>query len=208
MADGQVIIKKKKKLSLEEYQNLFIKPISLIDNLIKKTQLEATGKGLKELRNIRNQLLKTQKKAKYISNKKSKTPNEKKICGFTSKNVYFSDELCEFLNLKDTKICYSRIDAIRAISVYIKFDMNEKRDEILKWKYLNENGKRNLQDPKNKKKILCDKKLNKLLKYDQYVKDVEEGKVFNKKKEKIFDSNLYYQTISKLISVHILKNKN
>jgi chromatin remodeling complex protein RSC6 len=127
-------------------------------------------------------------------------------------NKTITKELATFLGIEeDAQI--SRLDATRAICVYVHKNPDEKRDTMLKWAHLNKNG-RNLQDPANKKNIVPDKELSTLLRYEQYKKDVAAGKILsskaNKKKagQKVTDPALKYSTVQVLISQHFLKHEN
>lgn len=124
-----------------------------------------------------------------------------------------SDELADFLGIEpETQI--SRIEAATAICVYAHYNPEDTREHVNRWKHLNPKGKRDLQNPSNKKALIPDKKLIKLLNYDKYRKDVKSGKIKVKRKNKmtgkteevvVDDDTLFYYVIQRLISHHFQK---
>ena len=122
-----------------------------------------------------------------------------------------SKALVNFLGLeKDVQI--SRTDATRAICCYIHFNPDEKREETIRWKEsMNHDGKRNLQDPSDKNRILPDAALAKFLDHSKYKKDVKDGKIIVKRKQPngkyenvvLENDGLYYTTIQRLLTRHL-----
>jgi chromatin remodeling complex protein RSC6 len=139
------------------------------------------------------------------------TTGKSSVSGFRL-NKTITKELADFLGIEETAQI-SRLDATRAICVYVHRNSDEPREHMNKWAYLNKDG-RNLQDPNNKKNIIPDKALSTLLRYEQYKKDVAAGKILsskaNKKKagQKVTDPALKYSTVQVLISQHFLKPGN
>lgn len=103
-----------------------------------------------------------------------------KDCNITKKNdsihkksgvnakCVLSDELCDFLNLP-RKSMFSRNETLKKINEYIL--------------------KNNLQNPKNRRIVIPDAKLTKLLCYDENIHGV-----------------MFYYTITKLMQIHFTKN--
>ena len=144
--------------------------------------------------------------AKKIYYKPRKTTNSGLMKKYT-----ISDALADFLGV-DHNSQYSRIDITCAICAYAHIKDDEDRDKILQWAYLNPEGKRNLQNPRDKRAIIPDKHLKKLLKYEKYQKDVKAKKITKKIKNKetgeitkipVDNDFLYYWVIQRLISVHL-----
>jgi len=156
----------------------------------------------KRLESIYNKLPK-------IAKKKARDPNkEKKKTAFDKPKIP-STELATFLKLKKGELI-SMADCTRAICVYTHLKDDETRDAQLKWKWLNKDGRdlRNKETVKNadgkdvqiKLAIKPDDKLTKLLKYDQYKKDVKKGKIFvHKGKKQVEDETCYYNVVTRLI---------
>lgn len=206
------IVKKAKKrpVTFEEHMQKYDELLKLVSDEIDKRAREGTA-GTRAFRKIRKKIVVLQKETPKVMKKKYR-PKSKKRSGFIL-DCEISDELRTFLKLKKGENL-SRIDITNAICVYAHLDPKEKREKILRWKHLNPNGKRDLQDPDNKRAIVPDAALSKLLGYKKYVSDVEKGKVKRIKtdpvtKEKHLvveeDSTLYYYVIQKLIQKHIVK---
>lgn len=168
--------------------------------------------GVRTLRKARKKLLNMKKELPKIRfTKKAFAPLTKREPIGLLTPVYISIELAKFLHLPEVSLI-SRLDAIRALCVYCHLDPEESREEMKRWSYLNTNG-RNLQDPQDRRYILPDKELSKLLRYDEYRKAVEGGKMYRTKKdketgeittEKVTSARLSYLIIQKLLSVHFL----
>jgi chromatin remodeling complex protein RSC6 len=125
--------------------------------------------------------------------------------GGFDKAVTISDELAAFLHLHE-KIA-SRADVQRALSAYIHLDPEEEREEILKWRHLNEDD-RDLRDPEDRRIIIPDKRMRKLLHYREYQSAVAEGEItINRKGERVVveDDRLRYWVIMKLVQRHFAK---
>lgn len=127
----------------------------------------------------------------------------------TPQNI--SDELRVFLKVEKGRNL-SRIEVTRAINSYINIKKDEKRENILEWAYLNPNY-RNLQNVNDKRVIFPDASLAKLLRYNQYKKDVASKKITEAHKNKITgfketkivtSDDLHYRTVQKLIQIHYL----
>ncbi len=70
--------------------------------------------------------------------------------------------------------------------MYLYRDPTKKlKKEIKRWAWLNENG-RDLRDPDRKGFFKLDKKMKKLMNYDQYVKDVKAGRIKSLRKDRIY----------------------
>jgi hypothetical protein len=124
-----------------------------------------------------------------------------------------SPELAFFLRVPEGSLL-RRSDVITALCVYCYIKPDEDRENVLKWKYLNENG-RDLRDTERKGgRFIPDEILNDLLKFDDYTLKVREGKIFKnvrnketgiKSLEPVTDESMFIWTISKLVSRHLLK---
>ena len=117
----------------------------------------------------------------------------------------------------DTTLC--RRDVTNAICVYSHLKPDESREHMLRWKHLNPDGARDLQNPKDRMAIIPDSALDKLLRFNKYKKDVKAGLITKNVKDtktrvsttvKVEEPILYYWVIQKLLSRHYtatLKNK-
>lgn len=208
--------KTKRSITLESHLARFD---GLLDYL--KTEIEkrskAKEKGVRVLLSTRKIIKELRKETPYIAHKrKPRDPNlpRNTLSGFTQEYP-ISAELAAFLQIEDEEPRLSRLDATRAICTYAHLKEDEQREEMLKWAYLNPGGKRNLQNTKDKKAIVPDAALSKLLKYDEYKKQVKSGKVTKKvtvdkdtrrKEDVVVTSDLlYYWTIQKLLNQHFIK---
>lgn len=160
-------------------------------------------KHLKEMQKELPRVIASTKRTRKVTNS---------TCGF-SMGYHISPELAKFLGVGENEL-FSRADISKAFYVYIHLSPDEDRAKLLRWKHLNPDGKRNLQDPTNKTRILPDKALSRILGYEAYKKDVADGKIQTSTKdkmtkEKIYtvqtDDGLYYSTIQKLITKHMIK---
>lgn len=221
-ADAKVV-RRTVPSTVDGFQELAAEAVATLDALIERVR-EEKGKGLKELKSVRKNVLLLSARVPKLAKQKTKRATNNTQSGL-KKEVPISDELAKFLKLpKGSSL--SRIDAGRAISVYCHLDPNETREEHLKWASLNEGGERNLQSQSgSKSNLVPDAALSKLLKYDQYVKDVNAGKITcnravkdedgktvkddnNRTKKEVVvqtDPTLTYATISKLIQRHFVK---
>ena len=201
---------KRKEVNYESHMKRYEELIKLVTDELEKKKKKSEA-GTRIFTKIINTLTKMQSEVPKVA--KSMKPKRKytnKTSGLTS-GCKISAELAKFIE-GDVGMLYTRSDISKAIYVYIHLSPTEDRPSVLRWKHLNPDGKRNLQDQTNKTRILPDKKLSKLLGYEQYRKDVAAGKIMagstNKvTKEKEYkvqtDDGLYYNTIQKLITRHI-----
>lgn len=174
-------------------------------------------KGVRVLKGIKKRLERMQKEVLILSKtKRPRNPDAPKRKGGFMMEKRISEELAKFLHL-DPETLINRVDATNAICYYARVKDGENRESMKRWESLNPDGKRNLQDPNNKKAILPDKALKKLLHYDEYVKDVKAGKVTKKSRNKetgskedvlVDDHQLYYWTVQKLINRHFVKGED
>jgi chromatin remodeling complex protein RSC6 len=200
------------RMTFDEYLEHIDKVLNILDEEI--THAEDDSKinkfHIKNLRSARKSLRKVKNNSYRMVGQKK--PRGKGRGGF-SKEYSVSKELADFLHVSHyTPV--SRIDATRAICVYAHLKPDEDRDDMLKWSYLNVNGKRNLQDPTNKRAIIPDDTLRKLLRYDKFASDVTKGLITRKENNKalgtsvevpVTDTTLYYWIVQKLVQVHFVK---
>ena len=127
-------------------------------------------------------------------------------------SVKISDEFAAFMRLDECNISRDEItrnDATNAICVYAHYNPDETRGHMKKWRHLNPDGERDLQDPNNRKAIIPDKVLSKLLGYEEYRTRVASGDVKRSKKVNgqavvVMDDALYYYVIQRLITPHFV----
>lgn len=160
-------------------------------------------KHLKEMQNEVPKVAKSMKRKRRVINKKS---------GFSTACA-ISPELAKFIGVPPTTLL-TRAEISNAICAYVHIKPDETRETVLRWRHLNPDGKRNLQDPNNKTRIIPDKNLSKLLSYEAYKRDVAAGKEKRGMKNKVTkdkeyfvksDDSLYYNIIQKLIQKHVRK---
>lgn len=199
----------KHRTTVEEHISHYDNVIEMLDSEIQRKSKLGDG-GVKFLRKLRKRITSLKKEFPVVISRKGRYRGNKKTSGLIKKYP-ISEELADFLEI-DHNTLISRLDATRAICVYSKLGLNEEREEMLKWKHLNPDGKRNLQNPDNRSVILPDAKLSKLLKYDKYKKLVSAGKITKNKinketgrktKEVVVDPELRYWVIQRLITKHI-----
>lgn len=204
--------RKAEPVTVETYQARLDELITYVDEQI--NQLKSAGnKGVKGFKHVRKVCVTLRDKApKLAKQKRKKSENAKS--GFKIPYLV-SDELCKFLKLPNGS-AVTRVDATRGITVYANLKDDEARPAILKWKHLNAGGKRNLQSPEDKTVIVPDASLKKLLRYNQYVKDVKAGKITKRSKNKetgkmeqvvVKTPELKYYTIQKLIQPHFKEKR-
>ena len=195
------------------YEQLF----ELLDAEIDRKSREKE-KGTRSLRTIRKVLTQMRKEVPYVTKsreaRKQSSTRKESTSGLMMK-FSISKELATFLDIPtDTKL--SRVDVTRAICVYSHLKENEKREEMLRWKYLNPGSKRDLQFPQDKKAIIPDKALSKLLRYDEYKKKIAAGLVTHNMKNKetgekitvqVKTEALHYWAIQNLLSIHFFTEK-
>nr|QBK86701.1 MAG: SWIB/MDM2 domain-containing protein [Marseillevirus LCMAC103] len=183
---------------------------------IDKQKKQPPGKGtsIRVLKSVRRDLREIAAKAPKLA--KSKNRRRPGLGGAGGKNSglmtpkRITKELATFLKVPaDREI--SRIEVTRAINAYVHMKPGESRPDILVWSYLNEGGKRDLQNPGDKRIILPDAALSKLLNYPAYKKAVSDGTVTEKRKIKssgdtdvvtVTSADMLYRTVQKLIQVH------
>lgn len=205
--------KPRKKPTVDDHLKRYEKLLTFINEEIDK-RAKIKEKGTRVLRSVRKMVKSLMAEVPKISKHKPKKTGEPRMSGLKVE-CSITDELADFLEIeRGTKL--SRMDVLRAINVYCKFKHGELRPDMLKWGYLNKDKKRDLQNPANRRELIPDKKLSKLLRYEQYKKDVKDGKIKRKRKnddenseekyiiETVEDDSLHYKTIQKLIQVHFL----
>jgi chromatin remodeling complex protein RSC6 len=198
---------------IQHYDQIF----ELLDTEIDRKSREKE-KGTRTLKSIRKILTQMRKEVPQVTRSKEarkQSSTRKETTSGLMMTFAISKELADFLQIpEDTRL--SRIEVTRAICVYSHLKDDEKREEMLRWKYLNPNGKRDLQFPQDKKAIIPDKSLSKLLRYDIYKKKVAAGQVTHKTKNKetgkieivkVKTDALYYWAIQNLLNVHFLKEE-
>jgi len=190
--------------------------VKLLDAEIDRRSRER-DKGTRTFRAVRKTLIKMRKEIPYVARSKSARllcSSRRDVKSGLLMQFEISDQLCQFLELPSGSRL-SRIEATRAICAYSHIRENESRPEMLAWSHLNPGGKRNLQNPRDKKSIIPDKALSKLLGYHKYKKSVAKGLVSKKIKNKetnettivpLTNDFLYYWVIQKLIGAHFLKD--
>lgn len=202
--------KQRKKITLDTHLEKYQKLLSIIEDEIERKQ-KAREPGIRNLQSIKKLTKELEHEIPKVARIKRKNNSAKKVSGF-SLQYPISDELAKFMGLPKGATP-TRVEITNAICAYINIKPGETKEQIVKWKSINPNG-RNLQDPNDKMHILPDAKLKKLVRYDDYVKDVKAGKVFKKVtnketgiKEKVLvtDPALSYSVIQQLIQVHISK---
>ena len=189
---------------LQHYDNLVNYLSSEIDRKCRNME-----PGIRTLRKTKKQLLLMRKELPKLRLTKKTFAKEKREAVGLSSPMLISEELAEFLQVDSTTLL-SRLEVNRAICVYCRLNPDEKREEMLKWAYLNDG--RNLQDPNNKRMIKPDKALSKLLRYPEYVERVRRGEVVRKRKNedgtitmvKATDPSLSYLIMPTLLSIHLL----
>jgi len=196
---------------LQHYTNLFEILNAEID---RKSRMKE--KGVRSFRTARNLLLQMRKELSYMVRSKEarkKCSTRKPNTGGLEQQYYVSPELAAFLQIS-TDEPVKRLDVTRAICVYIGFDPNDTREEVLVWAHLNPGGKRKLQNPEYRIQILPDAALSRLLKYPQYKKNVAAGKIKQKHRDAetgemeqivLDDDSCYYSTIQRLLTPHFVE---
>lgn len=204
---------KKAKPTISDHVGHYMSLIEFLDVEIDRKCREKE-KGVNWIRKFKKMVITMKKELPMVwrskALRKELSSRSNRSNGLTVK-VGITKELAQFLQVpEDTQL--SRVDVLRAICVYSHLNPKEEREDVLRWAYLNPDGKRNLQNPKSKLSILPNKDISKLLRYDQYKKDVAAGKVVrnikvDKQKETkvVTDDVLYYYVIQKLMSIHFAK---
>ena len=207
------------RINLETYLDKIGQAVKKCDVEIEKLSSHPSGerKGIKTLKSVRRILLDLETKAPKLTKLRRRykmTGAVRKNSGLTTpQNI--SAELRDFLRIEEGRNL-SRIEVTRAINSYIHTKKDETRPHILEWAYLNQNH-RNLQNQKDKRIIFPDPPLAKLLRYNQYKKDVAASKITESYKNKqtglkeirlVTSNELHYRTVQKLIQVHYLDKKD
>ena len=187
----------KKQDQINIFNDNAVNLIDLITNEIDRKKKDKES-GIKFLKTIRKRVIELQKSGSKL-NKKSKRTN---TYSGLHKPITISHELRSFIK-DDNQV--SRLDITRALCYYIHKKDNDKNE---RWYHLND-GSRDLQNPKNKYEIIPNKELSILLDYDNYCKQVKQGKItrYNKKEEKdekVVNPRLTYAIIQKLIQHHFI----
>ena len=180
--------------------------------------------GIRWLQSLRKQIRELEKEFRAVQKfKPPRKPRNGKQQGLEKPGV-ISKELAKFLKV-DNDTMLSRCDVTRAITTYVNWD-DDKAEKLRKsgtfdekmgrWEYLNplEDGERarDLRNTDDKRVIMPDKTLTRLLGYDDYCESVANGEVTVKRKNKETgvkqefietDDSLRYYTIQRLMGRHI-----
>ena len=201
----------RKKVTLENHLEKYDELLALLDAEVERKQKERE-KGTRVFRSIRKSVRELKSDAPKLANARRKAyTGEKRVSGLELK-CEITDELADFMQVK-RGTTPSRNDITNAICAYIHLRSDEHRPQVLEWAHLNPGGKRNLQNPQDRMKIIPDEKLGKLLGYEKYKSDVAEGKmketVTNKKTRKrenviVTDPSLKYYVVQRLIRDQIV----
>ena len=207
----------RKKPTIEGHIEKYEQVLALLDAEIDRKSREKE-KGARAFRKARKLIIQMRKELPAVTRSKAarmQSSLRKNTTSGIAIQYQISEELADFLQVPHgTRL--SRIEATRGICAYAHWKDDEKREDMLRWKHLNPNGKRNLQNPQDKKVVIPDKLLVKLLRYNEYKKDVKTGKVYKKVKDKesgkenlvqMTSDLLYYWVIQKLISHCFLKDE-
>lgn len=200
----------RKKVTLESHNQKFDELLALMDNEIKRKSREKE-KGTRTLQKMRKMIRELKNETTKIANsKRRRSGNGNRVSGFM-KRYKINAEGAAFLQV-DKGTLLSRRELTNAICVYAHYNPNDKREQMKRWKYLNPEGKRDLQKEGKRMIIEPDDVLSKLLKYEDYKRDVKEGKIMKTVTEKDVsggkkttknvqdDDALYYRVIQKLIN--------
>ena len=203
----EIIVKSRKKPTPEGYLNQYDDLISYLDIEIDRKSREME-KGVRTLRRTRKALLQMKKDLPKLRISKKTFASQKKGSKVLSTPVHISTQLADFLQVPHDTLL-SRKEVTRAIVVYCNARPEEDREEFLRWSYLNTG--RNLQNPKDRRFIIPDDNLSKLLRFDQYQQDVANGLIMKKVKDKITGQvkvvpvtspALSYISIQRLLKIH------
>lgn len=213
--NGDKVEKKKKKKTrkIVNQQSVHKDLDAIVEHLNSSITTLESKKNItaRQLKGIRNKVKAVQKNIPRCLKTKNKN-GTKKVSGFILP-CKITDELADFLGVpRGTQL--SRTEVTNGMCVYIKLRPDEKRETMLRWKHLNPDGKRDLQNPKNKMIILPDEPLKKLLRYSSYVEDVKKGLIKKRVKnpktneytfEVVTSTDLYYWSAQYLIKGHFLE---
>jgi len=212
--DGTVAKKQRsprKKVTIESHLEKYNRLLDILDANIERKQKEGE-KGIREYRTIRKNIRELKAESVKIANSKRRTySGDKRVSGLELK-CKITDDLADFMQLPKGSTP-TRNEITNAVCVYIHLREDESRPQVLKWAHLNPGGKRNLQNPADRMKIIPDSKLSKLLGYEQYKAGVAAGEfmecVKNKKTQKsedvvVTDPSLKYYVVQRLITKQIV----
>lgn len=181
----------------------------LCNNLVEKltaTIEEKVQVGSRYLGSIRAAVKDLQKKAARLSKKKRvRDPNTVTVNGF-DRTVNVTPDMRKFLGVSEDEEL-TRKDLTVAVCTYIKVKEGEARESSLRWATLNPGGKRDLQDPDNKKFIKPDATLRKLFNLDERDKKIKAGTLTTKAGTLITDNRIAYTTLQSLLAAHVVKNE-
>ncbi len=202
----------RRKVSLESHLTKYENLEKMLDEEIDR-RANNKEKGTRIFRSIRKIVRELHKEAPKLANAKRKftTKNGEKS-GF-SIQCEITDELARFMKLEEGDTP-TRHEITNAICVYVHVKEGETREHMLRWNHLNPGGKRDLRRPDNLMIIKPDRTLSQLLRYDQYMKDIEEGKISIRKTDKITkekkmtihkDPALFFWAVQKLVKIHVVR---
>lgn len=207
--------RKRKKISLEDHIEHYDALIEALDAEIDRKKRNSEH-GIRFIRKTRKNVICMRSEAIRLSRAKRhirRNPDQISGLDYPCK---LSNNLSKFIGVsEDTTL--TRKEITNAVYAYINIKEGETREHILRWEYLNPvDSRRCLQDPKDKRRILPDAPLSKLLGYEKYKKDIAASKItaINKKTGESYivtDDKLDYNTIQVLIQKHcttIPLNKN
>lgn len=207
--------KLRKRITVEAHLSKYNSLIELLDNEISKLPKTATQTSTATINNITFVMKDVKKQIKEMRDEavkltKCKQAKKKKNSGLTM-SCNLSQEMINFLHVPEgTKL--SRNEITNAICTYIYLNPNETRKQILRWSYLNTEG-RDLRNPHKKTEIIPDEVISELLGYEMYIKNVQDGLIMGKTTDKITKAKvlttvtntaLTYRVIQKLICKHIV----
>jgi chromatin remodeling complex protein RSC6 len=212
--------KRRRKATMQDHVQHYDNILALLDTEIDRKSREKE-KGVRSFQKARKLIVQMRKELPQVTRSKE----ARALCSTRKKNLNsglyleytISEELADFLKVPhDTTL--SRIDVMRAICLYVHRKEDEERPEVKRWFSLNPKGKRDLQDPKDRKYIIPDEKLSGLLRYKKFVQDVKKGKIYKKVRiqdaeddeddfelVKVEDTRLSYMYIQKLIKDHFIE---
>ena len=215
--ESQVEERERVPFSLQTYESRIDQLLGRIDTQI--SSLKETGdKGTKFYKSVRKELNWLRKNAPRLSKQRTRrTTDDKQNIQF-NREVEVTPELRKFLKVKDNTPL-SRNDVTNALCAYV--NVNPEKPSGRTWgSVMNPGNKRNLQKEGNGMLIEPDSALKKLLRYEQYVKDVKSGKIMCtktvtddhgvKRRTKVVqeDPTLKYCVMNKLVNQHhILSTK-
>jgi chromatin remodeling complex protein RSC6 len=203
--------RKKKHIVQESILEDLDELVNFVDKEIQRLMMTTDKqKGSKFLRSIRKRAEHIKKNVENMSLRKKAVEFDSSKSGFLIK-YRITDELAKFLGIDPkTKPSLSRSEVQSALCAYINLNSDEARETSLKWSHLNKNH-RDLRDPNNKKIIVPDAALSKLLNYEGFKAQVLKGEIKKKNRKTgnevvLTEPNLEYCYLMKLIQRHFVKN--